>query len=279
VCYVDRLDTGAKIDDVILFSRRNPRGTAEFMHAALRGVVTGVRRVVFAGYNPEVDVATVPEDVWFGGGLIPRPSGNESWEIVSSSADDSAAGTGARAVSITTLDTNYVETIQTVSLNGLTPVAIPGNCRFANACVVTTAGSLGSVQGDLTIRVSGGGATRAIVPAVDGLLCQAKYTVPAGHTLDLHSLFIAVRAQGGTESALFSIVVTNSAGRSLSPVRFPLFVAGVNAYRHEVSGGTVPFNRIAEKNEVQVRGVTVTQNNTTMDAAFLALLYDNTYWP
>jgi hypothetical protein len=276
---MDLLDTGATNDEVILFCRRHPRGTPEFMHAAMRGVLTGVTRVVISGYNPDVDVASVPEEVWYGGGLIPRPAGDESWELVSSSANDTAAGTGGRSVSITTLDNSYTATTQTIVPNGLTAVPIPGNCRFINAGRLLTAGSTGGLEGDLTIRVAGGGATRAVIPAADGVLCQAKYTVPAGFSLDLHSMVMGVRSQGGTESLLLTTTVTNSAGVTISPVRFPLFVAGVNMMRHEIGGGVVPFNRIAQRNEFSMRSILVTQNNTVVDVSVLAFLYDNAYWP
>lgn len=275
---MDGLNTGATDFDVERFVTDHPRGTPEFLHAAMRGVLLGVRRVVFGGYNEDVDVATVPEDIWPIGGLIPRPTGNESWEIVSSSANDTAAGTGCRTVTLTTLDTNYVETTQTISLNGVTPVAIPGNCRFINAGRALTPGSLGKVDGTLTIQIAGGGAARGAIPT-DGFLNQAKFTVPAGYSLDLHSLVMGIRTQGGTESALFSIVTTNSAGLSLTAVRFPAFASGVSFIRHEVASGVVPFVRLPEKTEFNIRGMTVSQNNTVLDASLLGFLYQNSIWP
>lgn len=276
---MDGLPSGSTILDALDFAHRHPRGSPEFLHAAMRGILPGVRRVVFGGYNQDVDTATVPEDVWYGGGAIPRPSGNESWEIVSASANDAAAGTGARTVSLTTLDVNYAETTQTVSLNGTTAVAIPGNCRFINAGRVLTAGSLGEQQGDITIRVAGGGATRAMMAAPDGFLNQAKYTVPAGYSIELHSAVLGVRSLLGAETATLSLRLTNSAGVSTTAVRFPLFVAGVNLYRHEIAGGMVPFNRQAEKTEVTVRCSVVTQNNTVLDASVLGFLYQTSIWP
>lgn len=248
------------------------------MHAALRGVIPGVRRVVFGGTNTDIDVLTQPEDIWGGEGLIPRPASAESWEIVSSSANDTAAGTGARTVALTTLDANYAEVVQTVTLNGLTAVAFTGTHRFANFGRVAAVGSNGAAVGTLTIRVAGGGAARAYIGS-EGLLNQAKYTVPAGYSLDLHALLVGVRASGGTESGVFTIVNTNSAGVQSSALRMPLFVAGTNVYRHEIGGGRVPFNTLSEMTETQVRGIIVTQNNTQMDASAVGLLYQRALWP
>jgi hypothetical protein len=181
-------------------------------------------------------------------------------------------------VVLTTLNSSYAEVTQTVTLNGLTAVALTGTHLRINAGRVATAGSNGGGVGTLTIRVAGGGATRGYI-GTEGLLNQAKYTVPVGHHLDLHSLVIGVRASGGTESGVFTIINHNAAGLRTAAVRFPLFVAGTNLYRHEIAGGLVPFNTLAERNETQVRGTIVTQNNTQMDANVIGLLYDTTLWP
>lgn len=60
--------------------------------------VPGYRRITALGNNPDVDSAAVPEDIWSGGGAYPWMTGATSLEIVSSSANDTAAGTGARTV-------------------------------------------------------------------------------------------------------------------------------------------------------------------------------------
>lgn len=275
---MDGLPSGSSDIDVESFVRRNPRGSAEYMHAALRGVIPGVRRVIFGGTNTDLDTASVPEDIWGGDGLIPRPTTAESWEIVSSSANDAAAGIGARTVVLTTLDGSYAEVTQVVTLNGLTAVALAGSHRFINSGRIATAGSNGGGVGTLTIRVAGAGAARAYI-GTEGLLNQAKFTVPAGHYLDLHSIIIGVRASGGTESGVFTIVNHNSAGLRTSAVRFPLFVAGANLYRHELAGGLVPINTLQERNETQIRGIIVTQNNTQMDASVIGLMYQRALWP
>ena len=275
---MDGLQTGASDVDVEHFVRRYPRGSAEYLHAALRGVIPGVRRVVFGGTNADVDTASVPEDIWGGDGLIPRPAAAESWEIVSSSASDAAAGTGARTVVLTTLDGNYGEVTQTVTLNGITAVALAGTHLRINAGRVATAGSNNGAVGTLTIRVAAAGAARAYI-GTEGLLNQAKYTVPAGYSLDLHALVIGVRASGGTESAVFTVINHSAAGLRSAAIRFPLFVAGTNVYRHEVAGGRVPINTITERGETQIRGTLVTQNNTSLDASAIGLLYQRPLWP
>lgn len=277
---MDGMPTGVTAPDVEYFLRRHPRGTSTFMAAALRGVIPGVRRVVFTGANTSVDIASVPEEVWGGSGLVPIPAADESWEIVSSSAADAAAGIGARTISITTLGGDYAELNQTISLNGTTPVALAGVHRFINSANLLTAGSSGVVDGTITIRVAGAGATRGFI-SVDGLLNQCKYTVPAGYTLSLHNALVGVRTQGGggQESVVFGFMVVNNAGRRLTPVRLPISISGSNLYRHEVLGGLSPFNIVAQRVQFSIGVVSVSQNSTQVDASVLGLLFQNSIWP
>lgn len=265
-------------DALWVHAKSGEPGTNEFLQRALQGRIAGVRRVVFGGFNSDVDTATTPEDIWGGEGLIPRPSSAESLEIVSSDANDTALGTGARTVIIRTLDANYLEVIQTVTLNGTTAVALTGTHIRINEGVVATAGSGGVNAGTLTLRVAGGGASRALI-TTSGALNQAKYTVPDGHHLDVLSALMSVRTQLGNESAVLSGATINTAGRTLTTVRFTLYAAGTSLFRHEIAGATLPFITLSARNEISWRALQVTQNNTSIEVATLGLLYDDALFP
>lgn len=254
-------------------------GSHEFVHQALAGQLNGIRRVVFSGFNLDIDTATVPEDVWANGGLIPVPAAAESWEILSSSAADTAAGTGARTIVITTLDADYNEVVQVVTLNGVTPVALTGTHIRINGAVVATVGSGGINAGTLTIRVAGAGATRGVVTSPEGVLNQAKYTVPDGFHLNVMSELLALRTMLGSENAVITAVVTNAAGRSLSTVRVSLFAGGTSLYRHEVGGAALPTLTLPSRSEITFRCVSASQNNTAIDVAVLGLLYNDSVYP
>ena len=81
----------------MLFSEnRNSRVPQERVFAAVAGRIPGVRRVTGFGWAPAV--MTVPVDVWPDSSLYSWPIGPESWEVVSSSADDfSTRGLYSRA--------------------------------------------------------------------------------------------------------------------------------------------------------------------------------------
>lgn len=265
-------------DALWVHNKSGEPGTTQFLQLALQGRVTGVRRVVFGGFNADIDTATTPEDVWGSDGLIPRPSSAESLEIVSSDVNDTALGTGARTVVIRTLDANYLEVVQTVVLNGTLAVALTGTHLRVNEGIVATAGSAGANLGALTIRVAGGGATRAVI-STTGVLNQAKYTVPAGHHLDLLSVLMSVRTSLGNESVVLAGATINPAGRTLTAVRFTLYAAGTSLFRHEIGGGTIPFFTLTAQNEISWRALQVTQNNTAVEVAVLGLLYDEAFFP
>src|SRR5574341_466083 len=247
------------------------RGSPEFIYMALRGVIPGITRLVIGGFNSDIDIATVPEDIWGGDGVIPRPAGNEAWEIVGGAAD-TAAGTGARTVSLTTLDAAYVSTTQTIAMNGATAVPIPGNCRFANIGTVLSTGSDGRPSQSLVIRVAGGGAARAYI-SQEGVLNQAKFTVPDNFRLELLSTVVGLRTDGAVaESVVFNNVVTNEAGRQLAPLRLPLFSGGVNILRHEVAGGVIPYATIQSRNEVAMRVIPYNLSEFTKTAFLFRML-------
>lgn len=151
---------------------------------ASRSLVPSVSMVGVVGQDDTV--GTSFEDVWMGLGSLVYPTANESWEVVSSSNDDAAAGSGARTVTIIALDSTYAQLAPvTVTLNGMTPVALPNGAVYfrKNLFTVATVGTLGSAgvnAGNITLRVASAGATRGIISTgTNGSFCS-HYTVPLG---------------------------------------------------------------------------------------------------
>jgi hypothetical protein len=167
-----------------------------------------------------------PQDVWPGPTAeMVLPIADESWEVVSSSAADTLGGAGAEAVLIAALDSNRNElAIITQNLNGTTPVVLPGGATYfrLNAAAVAGVNSVGTRrrnQGDITIRVAGGGAVRGVMPAFTCALAQAIYTVPSGKYLSLYSIECQVLGSvgGTTRGADFRLSFRNPNGVTWSP--------------------------------------------------------------
>lgn len=223
------------------------------------------------GFNPDVDTATTPEDAWGSSGLYPWLSTTTSLEAVSTSVNDSAAGTGARTVTFSTLDANYVRVNQTITLNGTTAVALPAAAFRNNGGRCLTAGSLGTNDGDIILRDAGGGTTRGIIQAGKGVMRQAPYTVPAGYTLAIPWIALAVDSPSGAVGKFASI---NTYFKSpTGAFILPLQIGNTNG---------VPYNHfsdppimVSEKNDFSLRIITASDNNTIVTAGWNGFLRAN----
>lgn len=166
-----------------------------FALEAARGNIPGISTVQELSFNPSV--GTTFEDLWCPDGSLTYPTAAETWEIVSSSANDTSTGTGARTVEITTLDDNYVQQAPvTVTLNGTTPVTISGTHFRHVFSRVKTCGSSGWNEGEILVRVQGGGDARTCI-FYDTISAQglnntqdSHLTVPAGKTFYNTSAFL-----------------------------------------------------------------------------------------
>lgn len=154
-----------------------------------RGNVPGHSIVHKFGSNDSVGTSYVPIT---SAGVYQTPTGLVSLEIVSSSANDAAAGSGARTVTITGInDTNgsWTEDTETVTMNGTSAVALTKQWRRVYRLRVATSGTYGSASGSshnstITLRVAGAGATWGTIVSDGGFGFGsseiAGFTIPKG---------------------------------------------------------------------------------------------------
>jgi hypothetical protein len=157
-----------------------------------RGQVDGHKNLFKFGING--DVGTSVETVWAQGGTYVYPAAATVMKISSSSANDAAAGTGARTISISGLDANYDEISETVILNGQTEVNTVNSYLRISRMFVATAGSGATAVG--TIYAGTGTVTSGVPANIFGMIAinanqtqMAFWTVPAGYTLYLMGVF------------------------------------------------------------------------------------------
>lgn len=146
-----------------------------------QGNIPGVSKVHKFGYNADVDTAAT-EDVWEGGGTVPLYTSNQSLEIVSSDANDTSAGTGARTITVVTQNLAGTETEQTATMNGTTAVALGTTGVVAYRAWVATSGTGNTNAGTITVRLASAGATVATIAAGNGQTLIAYYRVPVSKT-------------------------------------------------------------------------------------------------
>lgn len=232
------------------------------------GAYAGHRRVTSLGNNPDVDTGSTPEDIWSGGGPYPWMTGATALEAVSTSAADTAAGTGARTISIAgLLATTYTELSQTITLNGLTPVAIPTSLFRINQVTMLVPGSSKVNVGDIIIRDAGGGTVRAIIPAGYGISRQSIFTVPAGYTLQIVDQVFSINRAAAAAHATISNFVQTALGTAFR-MPFEIGISDAVPYLHR---GT-PGPTFTEKTDFCYRCTSVSANNTDVTAGFLGIM-------
>lgn len=250
------------------FSISQNKRTEPFNLQVARGQIAQHQSVVVFGYNSDVDTSI--ETVWPYGGLLTFPSAALQMKVSSDSANDTAAGTGARTVYIEGLDANHAVISETVTLNGQTAVLTTQSFLHVNNCYVATAGSGNSAAGSIYI---GTGTVTAGVPATvyDVILFDynaritGSYTVPAGYTAYLEQgLFSAGQVSGS--NAVTGRLVT----RGQDGIRRTAAIVTLNngaadyAFEYPVS--------IPEKTTIEAQAVGAAANNACSSMFILVLV-------
>jgi len=145
-----------------------------------------------SGYVNGTTIATANQDIWGAGGNVGLWSDNGGTEdakylrCISSSANDDAAGTGARTLTVTGLNSSFIETTDVITMDGTTSVS--GDVQFSrvNSGVITTAGTGLTNAGAILCWLKDGstaitGAPKQIYMAIGkGKTDRAHYAVPVG---------------------------------------------------------------------------------------------------
>lgn len=247
--------------------------TEELSMAA--GLVTGFSIINKVGANLDIDTGTVPEDVWGGSGLYTGfpDSTLELVEVVSSSANDASAGTGARTLRITGLDTNYNDLSETITLNGTTPVDSVGQYRRVHSAQVMSAGSGGVNAGTLTVRhtTTTANVFLSITVGTNQSSCSA-YTVPAGYTAYMRRVHCGIlgTSQGQSPGVIDGNITTRHFGEPFRVV-LPFSATTYSRLSYDIYGGFV----FTEKSDIVVRVTGVGGNDTSVNAGYDLVLVRN----
>lgn len=225
------------------------------------GNVSGLTFLVVAGRNPDIDTGTVPEDVWLGGGAYGGfdVAAAEALDVVSSSASDTAAGTGAQSISIEGLDASFNEISEVVVMNGLTTVTTTATFLRVNSVSVNTVGTDGVNQGQITVSQTTSTTVMAVVGSLVGNQQQALYTVPANKTLYLKNISATLNDANGTHADFF-IQVRPENGSWQTSVPF-----GISQTGGQISAD-VSYPSIPAKTDIRVRVDATSSNNTDITA-------------
>lgn len=127
--------------------------------------------------NTRVDLWEGPTPVYV------FPTTPQQMRVVSTSASDTALGTGMQVVDIHYLDANYNVQSELVTLNGVTPVlTVATNILRINGFHATRVGTTGASVGNISLQNTTGTVTYGFILAGFNRAHQAIFTVPAGKT-------------------------------------------------------------------------------------------------
>lgn len=205
------------------------------------------------GRNKNVDNAVV--DLWEGNtGTYVFPTVGMQMKFVSSSASDTLAGTGVQKIHIHYLDANYQPHVETVNMNGTTPVATVATDIFRiNAMHAMQVGSGGVAAGNISLTDMAGAVTYAYMSAGFNWARQAIYTVPDGYTGYITHWQASSGAVTGSHFTQISLRSTSHAG-VLVPGTF-LLIDEIGTLNN---GGAVNYEipiRIPAKSDVKISAV------------------------
>jgi hypothetical protein len=244
--------------------------TEPFELQVARGQITGHRSVIVFGYNPDVDTTRVT--VWPYSGIIPLPAAALQMKVSSSSANDTANGTGARTVYVEGLDANHEEISEIVTLSGQTAVLTTQSFLHINNAYVATAGSSLSAEGDIYF---GTGTVTTGVPATVYDLIKfdynqritGSYTIPAGFTAYVAQGLFSAGQPGGSAQVSGRLLTIGADG-----IRRTAAITTVN-------NGTADYAfeypiRIPEKTTLEATAQG-SSNNNEASSLFILLLVSN----
>jgi len=197
-----------------------------FLLAAANGMIDGVTAFEQFARNPTTNTG---DDIWAVDGVWTEVTTAAKCSIVSSSANDTANGTGARTFTVYGLDANYNQISETVSLNGLTPVLTVNNYKVIHRGQATTFGSGGTQAGDIS-----GPSQDSGTPAMFKALAYGNstnlgfYIVPANHTLFIENIEVAFQSSSANGTADIVMRAKPFGGGYILRANFPLSMGNAN---------------------------------------------------
>ena len=146
-------------------------------HAVFERAGDDLFAIHIAGKSDQL-ASGVKEEIWDAGGIRTVMQVAATFSVVSASAGDASAGTGARTVLLVGLDSDWKPQTEIVTTNGLTPVVTTKTFRRIWRAVVGSSGATNTNDGNITITETDGSSTQALIPAGNGITQMSHFTVP-----------------------------------------------------------------------------------------------------
>ena len=243
----------------------------DFNLQVARGQIQGHKTLFKFGNNPDSNGAL--ETVWSLSSLYVYPTSATAMKVSSSSANDTAAGTGARTIRVEGLNANYNEISEVVTLNGHTAVLTTNIFIRVFRSFVVTAGSTNTAAG--TIYVGDGVVTAGVpatiyaeIPFGENQTLMAMWTVPNGYTLFLSRTSFSAASNNAAQYVLGKLMARPFGGvfRNVADV-----TANSNSIQYDFE---VPIV-IREKSDIEARVIALAGTNFYITASFEGIYIKN----
>jgi hypothetical protein len=247
--------------------RTDPAGNLYVIPNA-HGFIPGSQEIIKMGYIEGVNNAF--QDIWTHGGTYVWPVAQQQMEVVSSSANDTAAGTGARSITFVYLDNTFAQHTETVTLNGVTPVlTVATNIYRINSFLVATAGSDKVADGNIDIRNATDHATvYSEIMAGYNRDRNSMITVPAGKTLYIEELSFSAASDGGTFTTRFTLEATYNDVTGVVTTLFYPYAEYVTLYVGQIDVFAEPL-KLPAGTDLRIRVVTSNDSsNSTANVVY-----------
>ena len=243
---------------------------SDFMFEVAAGKHPGLSSVNKFGRNGDIDTGTIPEDVWTQGGTWVAPTQARTHDLVSTSANDAAAGTGMRTVEIQGLDANWDLQSETVTLNGTTNVATANTYTRIFRMYGATWGTGLENAGVITATAQTDATVTAAINTGDNQTLMAIYTVPRNHTAYIAQVGASINKSGGVGGLADMVLYKASVDDDARLVQ--------HVFDAAIDGNSIsqivyrPYKKITEKNDIILTVEDVSVNNTDISGWFDLIL-------
>lgn len=222
------------------------------------------------GLNTDVDSGT-PEDIWDPGGLWVPPTVGQVHNIVSDSAADAAAGTGAQQVLCTGLDSNFLLLEEIVTMNGVTPVpTVALFARLRELRVIPGGfGSGGGNAGTITATAATDATIQAQMNPGNNITLSTTYTVPADKRALVSHVYGSILEPGPDTTAEMFFYGRPDQGPWVPQFYFGLTNVGTSTYEHDFDPPPV----ILPKTDLRLLA-DVDSNNVRVSGGYELVIYN-----
>lgn len=196
-----------------------------FEHEIARGNVRGAYPVATYGRVTTAGAATKTLVRSQDGTVLSVPGGVQM-SIVSTSANDTAAGTGARTIVMVYLNGDLDTSVEVITLNGTTPVnTVATDIRWVQNIYVATAGTGAAAAG--VISISAGAVVHSRIAVGDRTSTNSFFRVPRGKRFYVDALYGGSSSGTAAASSIMEMVSTEIDGLNQQETGLFYVVAGI----------------------------------------------------